>query len=394
MKIRSLCMILLIAMLLPGLSSCKKEEEVFKNERYIYSSDSSGRLFSVDVETGIAQFLCPDPLCAHTADTCNFVEQNHYGAYMTDRYVFYIRNSKDIKPDEMWYFSLWQYDIQTGEASEIFDEHTRLNALSHSEPYLFFNSAREVTTTDEDGNLETKTEYDLFRYDMDSGEVKQMNREPSDEEHYLQGVQKGKYCWTGEISRTHYVTDENYDSYEEISDEKKKEYTIFYYDDVKYNLKSEQLGGNAGVMIYSYKKRNMLTDEIEDFIPLGAGAERYGDHFIYLVPVDEPVKVGEYTDTESCETVAVYDYLDTAIYITDWNTGETRRVEYDPAEAGGRLQKLWMLSMSKPSLGDRYALVCPTLVNIQEDGNITSSEKNNRILLDMQEGTVKYVTMP
>ena len=119
------------------------DAQLYKNTEKIYMMASSGRLVSVDAKSGRMNYLCTVPDCPHTEDACDLVaEEEGFGIYVTDSHVFYVREGKG---DGMWSFTLWQYDMESGEASCVFDEGTCVNNLSHYGKYLFFGGGKYRT---------------------------------------------------------------------------------------------------------------------------------------------------------------------------------------------------------------------------------------------------------
>ncbi len=358
-------------------ASAVADKQLYKNTENIYLLTSTCRLVSVNVQSGQMNYLCTDADCPHTVDVCEYVaDEEGFGIYVTDSHVFYVRESKG---GGMWRFALWQYDMESGEASCVYDENTRINTLSHYENYLFFNSARHVDTQEEDGSTVGKDVYDLYRYDMKSGKVRQMNDETLAGEQYLDGVQDGAYCWTqmGEQNEC-YVTDNNYKNRqipENIGD-----YAPYHTGNECYRLISKRIGDLWIDGMWTLEREDAESGNAEEFIPRCGSYRVMGDKVVYLLPLEEPVKIGEYVNERTGETVPVYDYYEDCICIRDLNTGELTCVDYAPEELGGSVINLY----GPGTLDDRY--LCVFARTLKENATYADYEVSGQYVFDMETG--------
>ncbi len=351
-------------------------KQLYKNTEKIYMMASSGRLVSVDAKSGQMNYLCTKADCPHTEDTCELVaEEEGFGVYVTDSHVFYVREGKG---EGMWSFALWQYDMESGEASPVFDEGSRVNTLSHYENYLFFNSSVDVDVTEANGGRVTVNKYDLYRYDVISGEVKKMNTEPLDGEQYLEGVEGGDYYWTQfSAAFEHYTTDENYENRSNLDDT--EGYALYHSVSGAYRLVCDRTGKNWIFGRYTLGRENLESGVGETFIPDCGPYKVMGDKVVYLLPLEEPVKIGEYVNERTGEVENVYDYYEDCICIGDIATGEVKRVDYDPRTLGGEI-----LSLGGDDLDGRY--FCVFARTLKENATYADYEVGGQYVFDIETG--------
>lgn len=361
------------------ISPSAADGELYKNTDNIYTLTSTRRLVKVNAQTGQMKYLCPDADCPHTEDVCDLVaDEEGFGIYVTDSHVFYARESGHADGEELWRFSLWQYDMKSGEASCVFDKNTRVNTLSHHENYLFFNSAGNVDLREENGSTVGIDVYDLYRYDMMSGEVKKMNSEPLYGEQYLEGVENGAYCWTQISERTvRYITDENCEN-RQVPDNI-GDYAPYYTGNESYRLLSRRIGEVWIDGRWTLERENLASGEVTEFIPECGSYRVMGDKVLYLLPLEEPVKIGEYINERTGEPVPIYDYYEDCICIGDLSTGELRRVDYDSEELGGQI-----LNLSGGDLDDRY--FCVFARTPGENANSVDYEVGGQYVFDIETG--------
>ena len=352
----------------------------YKNTEKLYMLTSAKRLVSVDVKSGEMNYLCTKADCPHTEDECDLVaDEEGFGIYVTDSHVFYARESAG---GGEWRFSLWQYDMQTGEAKCVFDENTRINTLSHYGNYLFFNSASEADET-EDGYEVTVNKYDLYRYDTVSSEIKKLNRELLDGEQYLDGVCDGEYCFTQFGSTNErYITDANYQNRRTPDDIEK--YAPYYSGNEEFRLISHRTGDIWIDGRWTLERMDIRSSEVTEFIP-DCGAYRVmGDKVVYLLPLSEPVKIGEYRNERTGENVPIYDNYEDCICIADLSTGEIRRVDYDAEALGGSI-----VNLSGTSLDDRY--FCVIARTLKEDADCVEYDVGGQFVFDILSG--EFITV-
>jgi len=167
----------------------------FNNDRYYFSAtknvNTNSSSFTVDMLnyidllTGEQHYICPDPLCLHSApEECKYIELAN-NCFFTDNNVFYTFRQDITKNQSLMYlsFSMYKADLNKGIVENIYKckdsaskNHLFLKALRGSDLYFQEYTRNE---TSESAKM-MKESIVLSVYNTDSGKVRIINDFPEE----------------------------------------------------------------------------------------------------------------------------------------------------------------------------------------------------------------------
>ena len=325
-----LSMLLLMVLL---LSSCNSTPSQPNNEitgknpytkNYLYTA-IEGVMYKINVVTGNASPLCPDPLCAHLDKKCAFYGMSETDIAFVGKYLYYLCGQGDSFFSS-GYTQLRRFDLKEGKSEVLFaSESGTLNELLVGNDFVFMtNSVMDESFT---------SKYRIVRYSLKNNKASFLTQEPDADCPIPFGFDNDMVVWQNRNGKGFFATDTDYKNKKEISD--------FYHSNLtlgKYAYKIAPTGqftesGIEGTRLpyMSLTAENLETgDKKVLFEDLTIFPILYGDKILYCKY--EPIFLGEEAEVNEGEPtgnkISVYEKHGGKIYICN-NDGTEEKLLCD-----------------------------------------------------------------
>ncbi len=365
---------ILLSILALTLSSCQKAPSAIEN-KYIFQSLKTGESdtwiwYRINVETGIAVPLCPDPLCSHTDEDCltfNLYPSATLGSKM------YCLHDPDPRVWGGAYHEVCIFDTMSGKHTVIYRNES---AGTVTDLYAFEEYAYYIEyVADKDGD----SHYKIFRYDTKTQKIKDLGKKEFDGEAYA--FQNGRLYWRDHDH--YYSTDadcQNIKEDDRFGDDRK------HAGDYALEVVRGEKGPHPVInqpYTYSVISHNIKTDEkatvIEGkpFMPFV-----YGSYLFYFEYQEEPLVVGHFDDTGS----PVYDPRGFKLYMCDFDGGNARLL----CDIEGSGYRFHLENMSKDQLiSEKYI----ALQIVTYDKDDLDHQRTNILIVNIETGEYKIAEL-
>ncbi len=320
---RFIIILLFLAVLLVSCNTTHRETDVVDQKENPYTKDYiytlfGGTLYKINVQSGNASPMCPDPLCSHDSDNCPFytVSETGDGIVFTEQYAYYLCGQSNPGGFSNGNNQLRRFDMKNGSYKVLYraDNGTLTNMI-FGDNYVFMN-----LQTINDG----KHGYQILRYHLKTDKAVSLTKEPTSDCPRPLEYNDERVIWEN-ADGTLFSTDIDYQNKKEETD---------YYDSThsngNYQYKLSYTGeyadnkypGNS-MSIHELSYINIQTNEEKVLFKTSFTPIIYHDSIIYCKY--SPIYIGEIKGDESDtgSSYPQYDSFGGKIYICNADgTGE------------------------------------------------------------------------
>lgn len=377
--------IILIIVLSFSITSCVNDgrsensfEQSVENEQDSHGFDYiiyniNDILMKINVHTGAATPLCPDPLCSHNSGDCLFFGTFPNKYYViSDNSIYFFH----MEPQDETYY-LISYNWSTGKITQLYDTKNVLYGIILMENYLIFS---EVIYDEklEDGTLVTSTNIYRLNINENNADIEKLNQKPLKYSHRPAWKEGERICWTIDPTSEEYTTNVDYKDIQEYNYTSTGIMHMKDYTDSEWYVEFDYKGSRSVV-----NKVNRNTGE-RVYLDENAGTFfKYSNFIIYQKALDKETLVGTGIDGHK-----YYSYTENKLYSINFD-GSDKKLLCDLGDEN-YFYYLDLSSISEPTYNE-YRLIALRDYKYNAEGKITSLEVKY-VVVNLITGEYKFVS--
>ncbi len=368
--------VILCICLLMFLCSCQQEPTYGEESNNDYTDEYlyqriDGVYCRINIENAMATPLCPDPLCAHSNESCIFymIEQPIF----LGKYIYYLSGFSEALAS---FTRLCRFDLTSGKNEVIYETTNGYITQNVSDVGNYIQFCVHLNSN----------EYNIILFDRESGKLETLNNEPLNIEQTAIYAADERIYWKSQSGEL-YSTNE---AYADRRDGDAHDSAAASNEQATLRMNSTgEIRGKAylyvyQVTLYDYAtKENTVVLEETPAFPFF-----YSDMILHYDFFDELPIIGYEKDPEDeTKTRPVYEKRGGKLYICN-RDGSDNRLLLDISDMGLSFSETAWLD-GKKGVGDWIGLELYSYEN-QEDGTIKRGD-NRIMLVNINTGEYKLV---